>query len=109
MMTLAGAEVMERAERMMNALMPAGMLKITISPAESIIGGGTAPTATLPSYVLGITCEGKSADGLQSALRRNDPPIVARVEEGAVLLDLRTVFPEQDPQIVEALLRIAES
>lgn len=109
MMTLAGAEVMERAERMMNALMPAGMLKITISPAESIIGGGTAPTATLASYVLGVTCEGKSADELQAALRRNDPPIVARVEEGAVQLDLRTVFPEQDPQIVEALLRIAES
>jgi L-seryl-tRNA(Ser) seleniumtransferase len=40
-------------------------------------------------------------------LRHNDPPIVARVEEGRVLLDLRTVFPEQDGAIVAALQQIA--
>ena len=38
-----------------------------------------------------------------AALRRNDPPIIARVEEGRVLLDLRTVFPEQDAEIAKAL------
>jgi L-seryl-tRNA(Ser) seleniumtransferase len=44
---------------------------------------------------------------LATRLRNNDPPIIARVEDGRVLLDLRTVFPEQDLPIAAALQRIA--
>jgi L-seryl-tRNA(Ser) seleniumtransferase len=46
-----------------------------------------------------------SADELAASLRACDPPVIARVEEGRVLLDLRTVFPEQDQLIVSALSR----
>jgi L-seryl-tRNA(Ser) seleniumtransferase len=49
-----------------------------------------------------------SADDLAAQLRLGDPPIVARVEDGRVLLDLRTVFAEQDALIAAALRRIAE-
>ena len=70
---------------------------------ESVIGGGAAPGATLPTRLLAITVEGLSADEVASRLRKSDPPIVARVEEGRVLLDLRTVFPEQDAEIAKAL------
>ena len=55
---------------------------------ESVIGGGAAPSAVLPTRLLAITCEGLSADELSSSLRASDPPIIARVEEGRVLLDL---------------------
>jgi L-seryl-tRNA(Ser) seleniumtransferase len=48
-----------------------------------------------------------SADELSSILRAADPPIIARVEDGRVLLDLRTVFPEQDEAIVKTLKLIA--
>ena len=48
-----------------------------------------------------------SAEGLAEALRLNSPAIVARVENDHVLLDLRTVFPEQDAVIVAALNRIS--
>jgi L-seryl-tRNA(Ser) seleniumtransferase len=60
----------------------------------------------LPTRLLALTHSNFSADDLASRLRAADPPIVARVEDGRVLLDLRTVFPDQDPAIVQALSRI---
>lgn len=79
-------------------------LMIEIVAGESVIGGGAAPGAKLATSLLALTREGKSADALAQRLRSTEPlPIIARVEEGRVLLDLRTVFPEQDVLIVAAL------
>jgi L-seryl-tRNA(Ser) seleniumtransferase len=75
---------------------------------ESVIGGGAAPSAILPTELLAMTFEGWSADELSARLRASDPPVIARVEEGRVLLDLRTVFPEQDEALVQAISKIAE-
>ena len=71
--------------------------------STSLVGGGAAPGATLPTVLLAVTGEKLSADELAARLRAHDPPIIARVEEAQVLLDLRTVFPEQDAEIVRAL------
>jgi L-seryl-tRNA(Ser) seleniumtransferase len=57
--------------------------------------------------LLTVACEGLSADELSSRLRSADPPIITRVEDGRVLLDLRTVFPQQDEAIVKALIEVA--
>jgi L-seryl-tRNA(Ser) seleniumtransferase len=57
--------------------------------------------------LLALTCEGLSADELATQLRLAEIPIIARVDDGQVLLDLRTVFPEQDAAIAAALNRIA--
>jgi len=81
-------------------------LKVEILDGESILGGGAAPSSILPTRLLALSCEGLSADELASRLRGSEPPIIARVEEGRVLLDLRTVFPEQDAAVVAALGRI---
>ena len=54
-----------------------------------------------------MSCAGISADELAARLRGTETPIVARVEDGRVLLDFRTVFPEQDEIIATALARIA--
>ena len=107
MMRLSKAEVGKRAEAVAKRLQPS-RLSLTVLDGESVIGGGAAPSATLPTSVLAITCEGLSADELSSSLRAADPPIVARVEEGRVLLDFRTVFPEQDEAVAKALKQIAE-
>ena len=82
-------------------------MKIEIVDGESVIGGGAAPSSVLPTRLLAVTCAGMSADDLAAQLRLGDPPIVARVEDGRVLLDLRTVFAEQDALIAAALRRIA--
>jgi L-seryl-tRNA(Ser) seleniumtransferase len=83
-------------------------LSIEVIDGESLIGGGSAPSAVLPTSLLAITRDGLSADEIAAKLRSFDPPIIARVETGRVLLDLRTVFPEQDPVIISALRQIAE-
>jgi len=60
----------------------------------------------LPTRLLALSCADFSAGELASRLRASDPPIVARVEDGHVLLDLRTVFPEQDAVLGAALTAI---
>jgi len=60
----------------------------------------------LPTRLLGLSCEGLSADDFAGRLRVSDPPIICRVEKGRVLLDLRTVFAEQDAVIASAIDRI---
>ncbi len=82
-------------------------LSLEIVEGRSVVGGGAAPAATLPTRLLAVACEGLSADELATRLRACDPPIVARVEEGRVLLDLRTVFPEQDELVARALAAIS--
>jgi L-seryl-tRNA(Ser) seleniumtransferase len=102
MMRLTKEAIGERAEALA-ARVAAPKLKVEIVDGESILGGGAAPSSTLPTRLLAMTCEGLSADELAALLRRSDPPIIARVEEGRVLLDLRTVFPEQDNAIKKTL------
>jgi L-seryl-tRNA(Ser) seleniumtransferase len=80
---------------------------IDITDGESVIGGGAAPSSVLPTRLLALSCAGLSADELANRLRASDPPVIARVEGGRVLLDLRTVFEDQDASIAEALARIA--
>jgi L-seryl-tRNA(Ser) seleniumtransferase len=82
-------------------------LKIEVVDGESVIGGGAAPSSVLPTRLLALSCESLSADEVAARLRASAPAIVARVEDGRVLLDLRTVFAGQDALIVAALHRIA--
>jgi L-seryl-tRNA(Ser) seleniumtransferase len=78
-------------------------LKTELIEGSSVIGGGAAPGATLPTILLAITSQDLSADEVAARLRAHQPPIIARVEQGRVLLDLRTVFPEQDAIVAAAL------
>ena len=105
MMRLTKEAIGQRAEELA-ARMDTPKLKVEIVDGESILGGGAAPSSVLPARLLALTCEGLSADGLAARLRGSEPPIIARVEEGRVLLDLRTVFPEQDAAVAAALERI---
>jgi L-seryl-tRNA(Ser) seleniumtransferase len=105
MMRLSKEEIGRRAEAIA-AKVRSAKLAVEVTNGESLIGGGAAPSAVLPARLLAVTCEGLAADELSARLRASDPPIVARVEEGRVLLDLRTVFPEQDGAMTKALLRL---
>jgi L-seryl-tRNA(Ser) seleniumtransferase len=102
MMRLSAEEIGKRAQELARKLRDT-CIRGEIVDGESVIGGGAAPGASLPTRLLGLTCEGVSADEFAARLRNNHPPIIARVEEGRVLLDLRTVFAEQDEQIAKAL------
>ncbi|MFZ0142814.1 MAG: L-seryl-tRNA(Sec) selenium transferase [Candidatus Sulfotelmatobacter sp.] len=105
MMRLTKEEIGERAKALA-AQVAEPKLKLEIVDGESLLGGGAAPSSVLPTRLLALTCEGLSADDLATQLRGSEPPIIARVEEGRVLLDLRTAFPEQDTVVAAALTRI---
>jgi L-seryl-tRNA(Ser) seleniumtransferase len=108
MMRLSAPDICVRAEALQAKLNAAAHLKTTIISGESLVGGGSAPTSSLPTFLLAVTADFLSADELAARLRRHQPSIVARVEEGRVLLDLRTVFgPTEEAEIVRALLGVA--
>jgi len=102
MMRLSKEEIGARAEAIVHRIRPS-KLSVDLLDGESVIGGGAAPSAMLSTRLLALTCAEISADELSARLRSFRPPVIARVEEGRVLLDLRTVFPEQDEVVVRAL------
>jgi L-seryl-tRNA(Ser) seleniumtransferase len=106
MMRLTKQEIGQRAE-LLAAQAGSSKLDIEVIDGESVIGGGAAPSSVLPTSLLAVSCNGLSADELSARLRTSDPPIIARVEQGRVLLDLRTVFADQDSTIAASLDRIA--
>lgn len=107
MMRLTTQEIAARAEVLVQKLRStAPKWDFEIVDGESVIGGGAAPSAVLPTRLIALALSGSTAEWVSARLRRCDPPIVARVEDGRVLLDLRTVFPEQDGAIADAIQRI---
>lgn len=105
MMGLCKDEIGTRAEAVAKQIQ-SSKLRLEIMDGESVIGGGAAPSSVLPTRLLAVTSTYMNADELSARLRKWDPPIVARVEDGRVLLDLRTVLPEQDNVVVHALKSI---
>jgi L-seryl-tRNA(Ser) seleniumtransferase len=106
MLRLSKAAISQRAEAMAQE-MRAFLGSVELVDGESVIGGGAAPTATLPTRLLAVAAEGVTAHALAARLRAADPPVIARVAEGRLLLDLRTVFPEQDKALSQALFQVA--
>ncbi|MGC2398227.1 MAG: L-seryl-tRNA(Sec) selenium transferase [Acidobacteriaceae bacterium] len=76
-------------------------------PVESLVGGGTAPTARLQSAAVSLAHARLQPQQLLLALRRLEPPVIGRIHEDSVLLDLRTVEPEFDQTLALLLGRIA--
>ena len=109
MMRLSAEEIRLRAEALQSQLRPAPQLKTEVITGESLVGGGSAPTSSLPTFLLAVTSQSLGAGDLAARLRQHNPPIIARVEEGRVLLDLRTAFgPGEDAAIARALLALGQ-
>jgi len=102
MMRISKDEIEGRTEAIAEEL-KSSALTCELLEGESVIGGGAAPSAALPTFLLAVTAKNLSADEIAARLRASTPPVISRVEEGRVLLDLRTVFPEQDVLLLAAL------
>ena len=105
MMRLSKEDIRKRAEIVAGEIR-SSKVAVEMIDGESVIGGGAAPSSVLPTRLLAVSVDGLSADELAARLRRSHPPIIARVEDGRVLLDLRTVFPEQDEAVIRAIRQI---
>jgi len=69
----------------------------------SAVGGGALPATPLPTWAVAVACPGVAADQLSRRLREAEPPIIARIAEDRVLLDVRTLMQGEPEQIVAAL------
>src|SRR5205823_2991467 len=72
----------------------------------SAVGGGSAPGIELPTWLIALRYRACTAEALDARLRALVPPVIARIENDRVLLDLRTVLIDQDSQLPELFARV---
>jgi L-seryl-tRNA(Ser) seleniumtransferase len=101
MLTLTADAIRARAAALAAIVNRADGWRAELVDGVSAIGGGSAPGVELPTCLVAIARRGLSAGALETQLRRATPPIVARIEDDRVLLDLRTVLPQQDSLLAE--------
>jgi L-seryl-tRNA(Ser) seleniumtransferase len=108
MLTENETAVQPRAEELARRLQAIGdsRLKVEIVRLSSKAGGGSLPLLDLPSRCLKVQVDGLTANQLELKLRRNDPPIIGRIEDGAFLMDARTLQPDEAPIIAAALASV---
>jgi L-seryl-tRNA(Ser) seleniumtransferase len=100
-------ELAARAASLVVKLAEISSISAGVEDGESVAGGGSTPGQSLPTKLVAVRHSRLSAEEVGKALRRNRPPVIARVERDQLLLDLRTVFDEQDAAIIRAFERIA--
>jgi L-seryl-tRNA(Ser) seleniumtransferase len=81
-----------------------GNASLQVIDTVSTVGGGSLPGQTLPTKALAIALP--SVDTLAEKLRWANPPVIARIENDRLLLDPRTVLPEQDPILISVLAEV---
>jgi L-seryl-tRNA(Ser) seleniumtransferase len=109
MIRLSLEEIDGRAEKFQSALKPhvaQNGAQLEIADGSSLVGGGSTPAQSLPTRLLRITSARYSATQLEARLRKGAAgiPVIARIEEDRLLLDLRTVFPEQETSLLKTLI-----
>lgn len=103
--------IRQRCQQYVDALASSCLLAEVVE-SESVVGGGTTPGATVPSFAVALRLPGIGADLLAAQLRRLSTPVIARIRDDRVLLDLRTVPASFDtkllPNLKEELLQNIE-
>ena len=97
----------ERTKNVVEAVGPLEHLRIEIADGYSTVGGGAAPATEIPTRVLSLTHATLSAHQLEEQLRKDpDIPVIARIVDDKVLLDLRTVPVDDEVLLIEAIRRL---
>jgi L-seryl-tRNA(Ser) seleniumtransferase len=104
-------ELKRRAENFIRELrpeLPLDEVEIEVADGSSLAGGGSTPSQSLPTKVIRIASARYSATKLEQRLRRAPAgvSVIARVEDDRLALDLRTVFPEQEPLLIKTLAAV---
>ncbi len=99
MIALSGEELLRRANGFVARLEG---VRAEIVEGSSVVGGGATPQRELKSWVIAVEC-GDVVE-VERRLRGGDPAVVARIEDGRLMVDLRTVFPAEEDHLVSALI-----
>ena len=107
MLSLPAAAVGARAEALAEALRAvAPGVRCAVEAGTSEVGGGALPLQALPTRVLTLGPGREGAGALEARLRTGEPPVLVRVQGERVLLDLRTVAPDEDAALLAALTAV---
>jgi L-seryl-tRNA(Ser) seleniumtransferase len=93
-------ETLQRRARRLGARLRRQGIPARGQATRAALGGGTTPEETIASYGIAVT----GGQRLLDALRTVSPPVIGRIEDDKVILDLRTVFPDQDRDLEDALV-----
>jgi L-seryl-tRNA(Ser) seleniumtransferase len=96
----------KRFQRRLKKALPAAQVKL--KEESSQVGGGALPLQELPTWVIALASPKISAAALAERLRKNDPPVIVRVKEEEVLLDLRTVEEKEENLILQSFFQILQ-
>ncbi len=106
MLSLRREEIELRAKNLTESLSqrsPNSGLIIAIREGKSAVGGGSGPATHPATVLISLQHASLSADEIQRRLRLSSPPVIARIAGGRVLIDLRTVAPEEEPELIDAI------
>ena len=106
MLHLSAGEIETRTRQLAATLAGHGW-RVAMISGSSAVGGGSAPGLALPTVLLSIQRDGDTAATTESWLRSLDPPVIARIEQDRVVLDLRTVLPDQDQLLADILTDVS--
>jgi len=98
MISLTADQIQTRAEQFCRRLED---LDAEVTPGLSVIGGGSTPTQALPTFLVAIRYA--NAVEAERSLRKGDPPVIARIEDDRLVIDLRTVFEEEEETLAAGL------
>jgi L-seryl-tRNA(Ser) seleniumtransferase len=108
MLRTTEAGIRRRCEQIVSQIQ-SDVMVVEPTPVDSIVGGGTAPRSKLPSHAIALRHKHLGAEELLTNLRRLGMPIVGRIDNDCVMLDLRTVEPELDALLTTSLQHLAEA
>jgi L-seryl-tRNA(Ser) seleniumtransferase len=103
MLGLTKASIEKRAKALVENLSDSPQVKATVVEGHSAVGGGSGPNVHPPTALLAIHHKSLNAQEVERQLRLSSPPVVARIADDRVLLDLRTVDPNEEGQLLNAL------
>ena len=98
-----------RAQALGVRLADAQGVTVSIAATEATVGGGSTPGVTLRSRALAVDVSGRSATALAALLRTGIPPVIGRIVDDRLLLDLRTVHATEDDDLADAILRASRA
>ena len=81
-------------------------INVEIIEGKSVIGGGSAPDVQPPTFLISISHKEFPANRLEQILRETNPPVIGRILEDKFLIDLRTVFEDEETELLEILSEI---
>jgi len=106
MLNMGAEHLKERSEKFMTELsnLLADTVRIELVAEPSCVGGGALPTTELPGWGIALTLQGQSVDQCATTLRQAELPVVARIQEDKLIINLRTVLPAQESMLLNALV-----